>query len=67
MSFLAGFAIKMQEGEYDAEPTEEPKVCDMCVGVLKTKTSYFITPWKRKGREGKEGFKYVRYSFDMHR
>lgn len=27
MSFLAGFAIKMQEGEYDAQPKEEPKVC----------------------------------------
>jgi hypothetical protein len=27
MSFLAGFVIKMQEGEYDAEPKDEPKVC----------------------------------------
>ncbi|KAK3739845.1 hypothetical protein QZH41_009088 [Actinostola sp. cb2023] len=26
MSFLAGFAIKMQEGEYDADPVHEPKV-----------------------------------------
>lgn len=26
MSFLAGFAIKIQEGEYDAEPADEPKV-----------------------------------------
>ena len=26
ISFLAGFAMKMQEGEYDAEPKEEAKV-----------------------------------------